>query len=187
MSMPACSFLWIVASQVLKKWILLGVLGLAVISAMAFDGTYNVVRVNGSSTLSGGLIYQICDSSDTHQVDTFYSDTIDIGDYKYLNLGYELTGYSLTDSSNDSVVIDIKVIGSYNGAGKVTLLTDSANATAGALDSTANPFYKIMRIDTLGLNKCYMEMVISDSFIMGAGVDSNEFRWTAWLTQTGSR
>ena len=181
----------------LKKWILLGVLGLAVVSAMAFDGAYDICRVNGSSTMSGGLIYQICDSTDTFQVDTFYSDTIDIGDYKYLNLGYQLIGYSLAEDAGsdgaDSFIIDVKVFGTYGGAGKVTLLTDSANATAGALDSTADAFYKIMRVDTLGLTKVYMEMVISDSFIYesvsspAVQVDTNEFRWRNWITQTSSR
>ena len=39
---------------------------------------------------------RIVDSTDTFQVDTFYSDTIDAGDYKYLNIGYQLDGFALS-------------------------------------------------------------------------------------------
>ena len=173
----------------MKRFILIGLLGCATL-AWGFAGDYDRVRPNGASTISGGIFWQFVDSSDTFQVDTFYSDTIDIGDYKYLNIAYGVTGYTLADSCNDSVTIDIKAFGTYNGMFKRALLTDSANATAGALDSTGE-FLKYAAVDSQAINQLYFEIVVSDSFIAGAGEtsndDSSKFAMNIEVGQTGSR
>lgn len=173
----------------MKKFVLLVLLGLATM-AYTFTGDYDEVRVAGSSTLPGGNIVMYVDSSDTHKVDTFISDIIDVGDFKFVNIIAQVTGYVLADSSNDSVPIMYTVFGTYNGSGTQTILSDSLNATAGALDSAVE-YIDIKRLDSIGVNKLYIRTIISDSFIAGAAQtgndDSNQFRIRYQVTQTGTK
>lgn len=174
----------------MKKLILIGLLGLATL-AYSFTGSYDRVRVAGTDNVVGNKFYQLVDSSDTFKVDTFYSDTIDIGDHKWINFAATVVSVTEADSCNDSIPIMIKAYGVYDVDGiKQTLLTDSLNATAGS-QSTGTQFLWIFRVDTVGCNKMYFETVISDSFIAGAGEDDNTdtsiFDIKYEVTQTGSR
>lgn len=158
--------------------------------AAAFSGDYDDVRVKGVNTIAGGTYYVGVDSSDTFKVDTVFSDTIEIGDYKWINIAAQVLGYGLADSANDSVEIIVKAFVTQNGSMKLTVLDDSLNATAGALDSTVEYIW-VIRVDTLGANQLYFQTVISDSFIAGIAQtgndDSNRFKIRYQVTQTGSR
>lgn len=153
----------------MKRIIALIVLGLMVASAYAL--TYTNVRPRGANTPSNGAYYLVCDSTDTLQVDTFYSDTVSIADYKYLHYKLQLTGYTLADSANDSVVIVVKGFGTIDGQYPITVLTDTIPTTLGSLDSTAT-IAGVVKIDSLPFNKLYFETVVKDSFILGAGIDT---------------
>lgn len=173
----------------MKKFLFLCLIGFIGV-AYAFTGDYDEIRVAGSATNPGGKIVMYVDSSDTHAVDTFFSDTIEVGDFKWVNIIAQLTGYTLADSSNDSVPIIYDVFGTINGTGVQTILSDSLNATAGALDSAVE-YIDIKRLDSIGVNRLYIRTIISDSFIAGAGEtsndDSNQFTFRYQVSQTGTK
>lgn len=158
----------------MKRLVFLTVLGLAVVAfVVGVSGlSYQNVRPRGVNTPSDGSFYLVCDSTDTLQIDTFYSDTVSIGGYKYINYKLDLMGFNLADSANDSVVIVVKGIGSIDGQYPITVITDTIPTTLGTLDSTT-VITGIVKIDTLPLNRLYFETVVKDSFIMGAGIDSS--------------
>lgn len=137
--------------------------------------SYLNVRPQGVNNPADGHYYLVCDSSDTFQIDTFYSDTIEFDEYKYLHYKLQLTGYSLSDSANDSVVIVVKGIGTIGGQYPITVITDTIPTTLGTLDSTAT-ISGIVKCDTLAFNRLHFETVVKDSFIMGAGVDTSTLK-----------
>lgn len=165
-----------------------GVVLIAAVTVMSFEGAYNNVRWAGTNTQSGGQYYQCVDSSDTFQVDTFYSDTIDIGDYKWINAMLALTGFTLADSCNDSVWIKVQARGSYNGLADRELARDSF--TAHTLDSTEE-LYMYINADSFAVNKLHFQTIISDSFIAGENQtgndDSSSFRFQYIATQIHHR
>lgn len=155
--------------------IALGLVAVAVLGMTALSASFQKLRVSGASTPNTGAFYFVCDSSDTFQVDTAYSDTVAIGDYKWLYYNLHMTGYTLADSANDSVLVIIKGYGTYDGSMSTVILTDTIPTTLGTLDSTA-VISGTIKIDSLGFNKLYFETVFKDSFIMGAGVDTTTIR-----------
>lgn len=132
------------------------------------------VRPQGTSQPSNDAYYLVCDSSDTFEVDTFYSDTVTIGDMKFLNWKFSCYGFTMADSANDSVLMIVQGIGTIDGRYPITVFTDTIGA-AGTIDSAAI-YSGIAKIDSLPVNQLYFRTVVSDSFILGAGVDSSLFR-----------
>ena len=175
----------------MKKLVVFCVVGLASL-VFAFTGDYDLLQTSVTESEAGNVWYQAQDSSDTFRVDTLLSTVIDIGDYKWVNINAQIIGFTLADSCNDSVPVMVKAYGTYDNMNhtKRTLLSDSLNATPGALDS-AVAYNWIIRVDSVGLNKLYFETVISDSFIAGeaetSNDDSSRFQFMYTVTQTGTK
>jgi hypothetical protein len=148
---------------------LIALLVLAGFITLAVAETYKPLRINGTSTVSGGIFYLVCDSTDTFQVDTFFSDTLEIDkDVDYFNIAVALLGYSLADSGNDSVEIISRVQTAYPGMPALTIYTDTFTTT---LDSTEVQRHHLYR-DTMLENLVWVQTIVSDSFILGEGKDS---------------
>ena len=163
---------------------------LAVVGAFTLAAThsndYARVRPAGIYTHTGAGIYLVCDSSDTFQVDTFYSDTV-LLDASTHWVNYVLTGHthSLADSANDSVTVDVLIYTSYERSAKRLVVTDTFPTTL-ALGDTVWGF---LNVDTLIFTRLWFETIISDSFISHYNVgafsdkDSSEFRFTYEVLQ----
>ncbi len=143
------------------------VMGVSVVSV------YNKARQSGAATPNTDVFYLAQDSSDSFAVDTTFSDTIEIENFKYLNISAQITGYSLADSANDSLVAVIQGYGSYNGFFKTLLYTDTLPTSLGTLDSTDIQL-QTFRIDTVGFNQFYIRTIYKDSFVAGAGETGND-------------
>lgn len=152
----------------------------------AFSGSINLIRWAGSSVRPGNEYALQVDSTDTVPVDTVISDVVSVGDYKWCNFMWQNTGYTLSDSANDSVTFIAQVVGTHNGQFERILLYDTLPNTLGTLDSTDFSI-KDFRIDSIAVNQLYVRMIVTDSFILGAGIDSNVFRFNMKLGQTGSK
>jgi len=124
-------------------------------------------RCAGSSTLSGGQYWFDVDSTDTHVVDTIYSDTVTIDPLaKWMNLSIKMLGYTVCDSCNDSMNIIIHGITAHEGRMKTTIFTDTIPNTLGTLDSTIELTKKI-NLDSLVATQFWFETIILDSVIIG--------------------
>ena len=132
---------------------------------------YDIVPSQGAVTPNNGRYDFVCDSADTYQVDTFFSDTIEIGDFRYLKYILNLDGYTLADSANDSVNIVVTGWGTYNNKISTLMLTDTIPTTLGTLDSTATISGFVLIDSLLSLsNRMYFRTIVSDSFISGYDV-----------------
>jgi len=168
---------------VIVMLVIVGVLGLA----STHTGDYALVRPAGTATHTGSGIYLVCDSTDTFQVDTFYSDTVAIDTGTHW-VNYVLTGHTHTiaDSANDSITVDILVYTSYAyGMAKRLVATDTFPTTLALGDTVWGTF----NVDTLIFTRLWFETIISDSFISHYNVgdfsdkDSSEFRFTYEVLQ----
>jgi len=169
---------------------------IGVLIVLAFVGTLTIaathsndyarVRPAGIYTHTGAGLYLVCDSSDTFQVDTFYSDTV-LLDASTHWVNYVLTGHThtLADSANDSITVDILIYTSYERSAKRLVATDTFPTTL-ALGDTVWGF---LNVDTLVFTRMWFETIISDSFISHYNVgafsdkDSSEFRFTYEVLQ----
>ena len=160
----------------MKKILFISV-AVVMLMAIAYANTYNLVRVNGTSTNSAGEFYLYANKADTVSVDTAVSDIIDLGDFKYLSYKFSLTGYTLADSANDSVGVTFKIMASYDGIRPTAILSDTLSHT-GALDSTLWESGTI-KIDSLlaHYNQFYVLTIISDSVVTNIAADSSAFRF----------
>ena len=141
------------------------------VSASVLTGNYNTPRPAGTSTATGGYIYQTVDSSDTFQVDTFASDTvvIDTGT-KWLNYGYEVVAFTACDSCNDSIEIIVLAYTSY-GLTTAKRLIDTDTFSTNPLvagDTIWSNYY----MDTMVCNYLWFTTVVSDSVIKDDGPES---------------
>jgi len=146
--------------------------------------SYHKIRPEGTSTPSSGTYYLVCDSSDTFQVDTIYSDTVPLGDYGYIDYRVAMTGFSVADSANDSIIVIVRGHASYEGKMDTVLTFDTFPQTLGTLDST-DYAVGVLKIDTLPYDRFYFETIVKDSFILGAGKDSSEIRMFYQAVQVG--
>lgn len=172
-----------------KIWVTLYLLAIAtMVYGAVVDAQYNKVRVSGAVTPNTDVYYIAQDSSDSFNVDTTYSDTITIFNYKYLNIAVAMTGYNLADSANDSVLAIIQGYGMYNGKFATLLYTDTLPTTLGALDST-DVQLQTFRIDTVGFNQFYFRTIFKDSFVSDEvpGGDSTRIAMEYRVLQSGSR
>lgn len=145
--------------------------------AMAMTVSYTSLRPAGSDTYPGNLFYMAVDSADSHKVDTFYSDTFDVWDGEFditvadfLNMGAELTGFTVCDSCNDSVVIVVTAKTQFDNEPARSLWVDTFTTT---LDST-EVLRKDLRTDSLVLAKIFFETIVKDSFVAGAAQSDND-------------
>jgi len=152
-------------------------------SMVAYGLSYKKVRPEGTATPSSGTYYLVCDSTDTFQVDTIYSDTVDLENYGYLNYYLEMTGFAMADSANDSAVVIVQGHASYEGKMDTVLTFDTFPQTLGTLDSTDYAM-GVLKIDTLPYDRFYFATIVKDSFVLGAGRDSSEFRMHYQTIQT---
>ena len=148
--------------------------------AATHSNDYALVRPAGIYTVTGAGLNLVCDSSDTFQVDTFYSDTVQVDTNTHW-VNYVLTGHthSRADSANDSVTVDVLIYTSYEKSAKRLVATDTFPTTL-ALGDTVWGF---LNVDTLVFTRLWFETILSDSFIMGEGVDTSEFRFTYEVLQ----
>ncbi len=154
--------------------------------AATHSDDYALVRPGGIYTHTGAGLYLVCDSSDTFQVDTFYSDTVllDAGTH-WVN--YVFTGHThtLADSANDSITVSILTYTSYEQSAKRLVATDTFPTTLAVGDSV----WGFLNVDTLIFTRLWFETIISDSFISHYNVgafsdkDSSEFRFTLEVLQ----
>ena len=163
---------------------------MAAIAAFSLAAThsndYALVRPAGIYTHTGAGIFLVCDSSDTFQVDTFYSDTVLIDTSTHW-LNYVLTGHTHTmaDSSNDSVTVDVLIYTSYEKSAKRLVAADTFPTTLAVGDTV----WGFLNVDTLIFTRLWFETIISDSFISHYDVgafsdkDSSEFRFTYEVLQ----
>ena len=169
----------------MKRFGLLLFVGLIVSAMMVHSVSYKKVKTQGAGTPNTGTYYLACDSSDTFQVDTFYSDTFDLLDYKYLDYFLAMTGFAMADSANDSAVIIVQGHGIFSGRLDSAVTFDTLPHTLGTLDSTEYA-HGTLKFDTLPYNQFYFTTIVKDSFILGAGLDSSEFRFNYEVVQTGA-
>lgn len=165
--------------------ILLAAIAIFSIAATHSDD-YARVRPAGIYTHTGACLYLVCDSSDTFQVDTFYSDTvlIDTGTH-WVN--YVFTGHThtLADSANDSVSVSVFTYTSYEKSAKRLVATDTFPTTLAVGDTV----WGFLNVDTLVFTRLWFETIIGDSFISHYNVgafsdkDSSEFRFTYEVLQ----
>lgn len=166
----------------MKRFLALLALGAVFALSVYAAESYNRLRANGASTTSANNFYLVGDSADTFLVDTFYSDTLTLDpDDDYLNLAIQLAGFTSADSMNDSVVIICLTKTAYAPSPALTVYTDTFTTT---LDSTEVQRHHLYR-DTLIENLLWIETIVKDSFILGAGIDSSRFSINIHaLTQT---
>ncbi len=154
----------------MKRLALLLFVGLIAASAYGIKTIYRNARPAGTDTQLNHWIYVEYDSVallDSAQADTFYSDTMDIGDYQWMTVGVSLTGFVVPDSiTSDSVVVIMQGYGSYNGQMERLIFTDTfpeTPATPG-LDSTYSTLTPI-KTDSMGINKFYIRTIVIDSIL----------------------
>jgi len=124
-------------------------------------------RFAGSNTLSGSQYWFAVDSTDTHMVDTVYSDTVTLDSLaKWMNISIKMLGYTMCDSCNDSMNIVVHGITAHEGRMKTTIFTDTIPTTLGTLDSTIELTKKIY-LDSLVATQFWFETIVSDSVIIG--------------------
>lgn len=139
---------------------------------------HHVARPAGTSSTASEATYTI-DSSTTRQfIDTLSSDTIGLDlAAKSLQLAYELTGFTICDSCNDSVILISQAVTSMDGHAERVVFTDTFG-TNGTLDST-----EIVRknfasdvLDTLFYNKLFFRTIIKDSVLEFSADEDQTFR-----------
>jgi len=145
--------------------------------ALTHTSKYAAVRPAGTSTLAGTQFYLICDSSDTFQVDTFYSDTVTIDSLtKWINYGFGAAAAPIrADSANDSIVVIVQTYTSYlSGVAKRLIDADTFPLAPGTVDTIAlgDSIWSNLNSDTMILYSLWFETIVKDSFIMGAGIDT---------------
>ena len=154
----------------MKRFYLLLAIGLIAVSAMAASTIYRKMRPAGTSTQARGQIFVVYDSTalvDSAQTDTFYSDTVPIGDYQWMTVGVKLMGFTVPDSiTSDSVIIIMQGYGSYNGQMERLMFTDTFPVTPGTpgLDSTYSTLSAV-KTDTSGVNQFFIRTIIQDSIL----------------------
>lgn len=164
------------------RWLI--VLFVCLLGVSVYSLNHQLVRVDGADTPNTGQYNFVCDSTDTFQVDTVYSDTVNIENYTFLHYFIGLSGYALADSANDSVIVLVKGYGLSEGKFPTLMFTDTINSgSVGALDSSTIQV-GVKRIDSTAFNSMYLMTIISDSFIQGAGCDTSEFRFLYQISQS---
>lgn len=154
--------------------------------AATHSNDYALVRPAGIYTVTGAGLKLICDSTDSFQVDTFYSDTVLIDTSTHI-VNYVFTGHThtLADSANDSVTVDVLTYTSYERSAKRLVATDTFPTTLALGDTVWGHF----NIDTLVFTRMWFETIIGDSFVSHYDVgdfsdkDSSEFRFTYEVLQ----
>lgn len=171
----------------MKKLVFLTVIGLLTVSVFGLNTTWKAFTVASTRTTLNHWMYIAMDSTDTFVVDTFYSDTITLGEYQYTTLHIALKGFTIPDSANDSVICIVQGYGSYNGQMERLLLTDTIPTTPGTLDSSLFILTPITT-DSMGINKFFFRTIVKDSFIDGDGAeDTLKLEIIYQLTQTKSK
>ena len=117
----------------MKRLVFLTVITLMALS-LVWAAEHTRVRPDGVYTNAGGNYYVVVDSSDTLETDTLYSDTVEIDTgANWANIVLAVTGFSVCDSCNDSVLVIVKTRTSFEGITGRTIYTDTFATT---LDST---------------------------------------------------
>lgn len=136
--------------------------------------TVHKVRVNGSSTIGGGLYYLVCDSTDTFQVDTLTSDVVDISNANDFVVQITVPSWSFADSANDSLEAIIHTIlgfedpKNYSSATRDKRHSDTLSVDTVVADSTSAILARYNN-DSLFGTGVYFITILSDSFIQGEG------------------
>ena len=164
-----------------KQVIFLGVLLLLVSGAMAYRANYVSIRPNGSYNIPTAHIQQFHSYDDTLNVDTFKSDTFDVGDAEVVNIGMGLTGFAWSDSvlpKDQGVYYIVHTYSGIRGHGKRILYYDTICADGSALDSTAAFTWHNFKTDTVAFQDIWFETIITDSFVSDSGFyDTSDFRF----------
>lgn len=149
----------------MKRLVTLFVLGLAITAYSVIGVKQQIARPAGVNTAVGNYMQIVHDSSDTHNVDTFWSDTITIPDTStYVKIIYSFGGVQMADSANDSVTIEIQTLMTTGSLPSVVIFNDSFNLVSGST-TNAEAIRRVIKFDTLLENKIYFRTITTDSFI----------------------
>jgi len=170
---------------VIRKLIVGAVIAVLLAAAVLIaEEGYQYPRFRGTATPATHDIWVVMDSTDTFQVDTFNSDIVSLDACDdFLTYVLWLAGHTAADSANDSVIIKVNVRTRYSSEPWRTIITESFTTT---LDTTEVET-EIIQIDTTTIGSfVQFQTIVSDSFILGAGVDSSryEFRYMVKTSQT---
>lgn len=149
---------------------------------------YQKARVAGTSTIAGDYFYMVCDSTDTFEVDTVYSDEITVDTTKTIMIiGAYRDTVILATNGNDSIVTRYQVQTSYDGLYWHAKIIDSFDFDL-ARDSNEhhlyiNPGIDAFSPDSVVWEKIRIETVFSDSFIQGEGYDTTMNRIKYFIIQ----
>lgn len=154
----------------MKRLIILGILAFAAV-VIGATAEYQTLRVAGTSTITGDIYYMVVESKDSNAIDTVMSDTIDILQDKYLNVGIEYVDATLADSANDSLIVIVHTMTNFDGADGHVLYTDTFHDTNGITTLAGTVTRHNLRTDTLGYNNLYFRAIFKDSVVLGAGED----------------
>ena len=158
--------------KITRLTVLAVMLAAGLIWATTHTGDYASIRPAGSETQAGNVIYFIMDSSDTQPVDTFYSDTVIIDtSTQWVNYGFEVIAATRADSVADTALVEIYTWTAYNLVSAKRLVSLDSFWSPTAADTIWKNFY----VDTLILTRLWFETVITDSFILGEGVDTSKY------------
>lgn len=147
-----------------KRLIFVFILSLAVTAYSVIGVKQQNARPAGTNTAAGNNMVIVHDSSDSFNVDTFFSDTTIIPDTStYVKIIYSHGGVILADSANDSVLIRIQTSITTGGVSPVVLFNDSFNIDGTTTDAEA--IRRIIKFDTLLENKIFFRAITLDSFV----------------------
>jgi hypothetical protein len=148
----------------MKRLILLLVLCLG--ASLAFGGAYKVVNVRGAS---GSTIYQVCDSTDTVETDTFYSDTLALSSRKFV-LVPRLNSITRATGANDSLMAFIYLYSRDKATGISYLISTDTLGGNNIANDTALTY---IGSDSLLFDQLWARTIITDSVIASANTGAS--------------
>jgi hypothetical protein len=162
-----------------------------VVAVAIYAGDGVSLRCAGVNTTSGQAYQLVCDSTDTFQVDTFYSDTFKFEnypgywDYNYAIITLIRDTVVLADSGNDSVVV-AQTVWTRDDAGYAIQLATDAPAKDLTNDTVQLRFYinssgTVPNADSTVRDWIWVRTIVSDSFIQGAGYDTTLYKARYYL------
>lgn len=159
----------------------------ALFATMAFAITGTRVRISSSESqaiINTGEYLLICDSSDTYQVDTIYTETLSLGDYKYAHFKIGVNGYTLADSANDSIIVIYQLFARSSVAPWMDTLLSADTPNAGAAIDTTKYLNDSLILTYTAFDELYWRIIVADSFIMGTGIDTTKIRMRQEVVQS---
>jgi hypothetical protein len=156
-------------------------IGLFALAFAALPVKVNVCRLAGSSTPSGGFAYfNKVDSTDSFEVDTLFSDTVNVDTTVRAVIQYYLDTIIRGTGCNDSLLLIINTFTKTNSGSLSRLLFSD---TLGGNTIVKDTNFRHFASDTLLYDKVYFRIILKDSAIVttnsaagGKKLDTNYLR-----------